>query len=191
MYFLLFRNANLNYQVHPYFFLRRMYEGRDEYFNLNKMIKDFISGGKVTFNFEGQQSKPGVKWPVSFAVHEILESPGKTLMERFSEVKEKKGVLLSIVYSFSDNKSSINITNDVINYHRWNCAPQDRVIENIHSYLEPKFNRFSLDWNGSKAELQKLPYSLLPLSEADRVMLVYGFGEVLMIGNDGLAFGLP
>lgn len=191
MYFLFFKNANLNYQVHPYFFLRRMLESKDEPFNLYKMVnKPNQKEGVVAFGFELQYQLE-LEF-VNLTVNEILTSSGKNLMDKFSEMKEKKAYLTCIEYMFNDGRNSINITMDTKDYHRWHCTSDDRIIDNIHSDLIPEYNRFKLDWNDSRAQLIKVPESLLPLlHKPNRVLLLYNFGEALMLGDDGLTFGLP
>lgn len=93
---------------------------------------------------------------IEFQVEEIMNSPGKVLMDKFSEMKEKKAFLDSIMYMYNDSRHSINVNVFITQYHGNFRDPEDRLIYGIHPDLGLDSDEIDLSWNNSNAILKKI-----------------------------------
>lgn len=159
MYILLFKNSTINYIIHPYFFIRKMLEGKDYMFN---KFNDYPHKYKaVEFMFRGVDENEYGSYDVSFSNYfftvDVMDKlSGDYYMKVLNSYKdlyfdgisyicghsiENYGGGFFEVYSIKD------LVPDIFNVD-W------RIIENVHDDLEA--DEIDMSWLDSKAVLKKI-----------------------------------
>lgn len=151
MYILLFKNSEVNYQVHPYFFLRRMLEGKDEFYNNlpenveNETLVEFI------LTAQPKNNKNTVFNNFFFGRTVIPQLTGYDIFT-FLEKKRNATQFEGIAYVSGNNNACFLYLHE---YFSDLFDIQSRILDGVHQDLE-QCNEIDVSWNNSNAILKRI-----------------------------------